>query len=123
MDWFMLVLTAMLALFGTIMVYSASAMISLKETGGQTQFAYFYKQLGFTLVGLGVMAVAARVDYHRLNNKWIVFALLGLTAALLIAVFAFPAINGARRWIRVAGFSLQPSEIAKITLPLFRPRA
>jgi len=38
---------------------------------------------------------------------------------LLIAVFAFPEINGARRWIRLGGFSLQPSEIAKLALPIF----
>ena len=103
MDWFLLAITSILALFGSVMVYSASAMISLRETGNETQFAYFYKQLGFTLAGLAIMIVATRVDYRRLLNPWVVYGLLIFTAALLIVVFAFPAINGARRWIRVAG--------------------
>jgi cell division protein FtsW len=119
MDWFLLAITSILALFGSVMVYSASAMISLRETGNETQFAYFYKQLGFTLAGLAIMIVATRVDYRRLLNPWVVYGLLIFTAALLIVVFAFPAINGARRWIRVGGFSVQPSEVAKITLPVF----
>ncbi len=122
-DWFMFVIAASLALFGSVMVYSASAMISLKETadnvGGATQFAYFFKQFSFTLAGLAVMLAASRLDYRIFNNKMIVYSLVGLTFIVLLAVFGFPAINGARRWIRVPGFSFQPSEIAKIVLPIF----
>jgi cell division protein FtsW len=50
------------------------------------------------------------------------FGLLVLTLVLLVAVFAFPPINGARRWIRFAGFSLQPSEISKLALAIFLAR-
>ncbi|MEP6848213.1 MAG: putative lipid II flippase FtsW [Acidobacteriota bacterium] len=118
-DWFMFAIAATLAIFGAIMVYSASAMISLKETQEQSQFAYFYKQLGFTLAGLVVMFAASRVDYHVLQNKYVVFGAIALSVLLLLVVFGFPAINGARRWIRIAGFSLQPSEITKVVLPVF----
>jgi cell division protein FtsW len=41
---------------------------------------------------------------------------------LLVAVFAFPPINGARRWIRFAGMSMQPSEISKLALAIFLAR-
>lgn len=118
-DWFMFAIAAGLALFGSVMVYSASAMIALKETQGESQFTYFYKQLGFTLVGLVVMYGVSKFDYRILNNKTIVYGLLGITGILLLAVFGFPAINGARRWIRFPGVSFQPSEIAKIVLPIF----
>jgi cell division protein FtsW len=122
-DWFMFAIAAGLALFGSVMVYSASAMISLKETAanpdGPTQFQYFFKQFGFTLAGLVIMFVASKIDYKIFNNKLIVYGLLALTGLLLLAVFGFPAINGARRWIRVPGFSLQPSELAKVVLPIF----
>jgi len=123
MDWFLFAIAAGLALFGAVMVYSASAMISLKETAdsaeGATQFSYFFKQFGFTVFGLVVMYIASKVDYKIYQNKFVVIGLLSVTAILLIAVYAFPAINGARRWIRFPGVSFQPSEIAKIAIPVF----
>jgi cell division protein FtsW len=118
-DWFLFAIAAGLALFGAVMVYSASAMIALKETDGATQFTYFYKQFGFTIFGLVVMFAASRVDYRIYQNKQIVYAIIIVTAVLLLAVFGFGPINGAKRWIRLPGISFQPSEIAKIAVPIF----
>ncbi len=117
MDWFLFAIAAGLALFGAAMVYSASAMIALRES--QSQFTYFYKQLAFTVAGLAGMFVVSRIDYRRYQVPWFVYGFMALTVVFLIAVFAFPEINGARRWIRFAGFSFQPSEMAKLALPLF----
>lgn len=108
-----------LAVFGTMMVYSASAMIAHRETGGSSQFTYFYKQAGFTVAGLMIMLIASRIDHRRYNNAFLIAAALTVTVAGLTAVFAFPEINGAQRWIRFGSFSMQPSELAKLTLPLF----
>ncbi len=118
-DWFLFAIAAGLALFGAVMVYSASAMIALRETGGESQFTYFYKQFGFTLAGLVVMYAASKVDYRFWQNNWVVFTVLAVTVLFLITVFGFPPINGARRWIRFSGISFQPSEMTKIALPIF----
>lgn len=118
-DWFLFSIAAGLAVFGAVMVYSASAMMSLQETQNQSDLTYFYKQFGFTLAGIALMIGVSRFDYRLLNNQYVVYGLLALTAILLIVVLGFPAINGARRWIRFAGFSFQPSEIAKVALPVF----
>jgi len=118
-DWFLFTIAAGMALFGSVMVYSASAMMALKETQDQTDLTYFYKQFGFTLAGIVVMVAVSRLDYHILENKYVVYGLLAATVILLLTVLGFPAINGAKRWIRIAGFSFQPSEIAKVTLPVF----
>jgi cell division protein FtsW len=112
-------IAAALGLFGSMMVYSASAMFSLKETESVSQNIYFYKQIGFTLVGLAAMYGVSRIDYHFFQKPWVVYTGVAVTCVLLLAVFGFPEINGARRWIRFGGFSFQPSELAKIALPVF----
>src|SRR3954468_24221315 len=109
-----------LALFGVVMVYSASAVIAQQEN--HSQFFYLTKQALWTSIGLGAMFVAMNFDYQKLNRRWIVYGLLLITVLLLVAVFGFRPINGARRWIRLSSFSLQPSEIAKLALVLFLAR-
>jgi cell division protein FtsW (lipid II flippase) len=64
-DWFLFCIAAGLALFGTMMVYSASAMIAHRETQGVSEFTYFYKQLGFTIGGIVLMLILSQIDYRR----------------------------------------------------------
>jgi cell division protein FtsW len=109
-----------LALFGVIMVYSASAIVATGEN--HSQYFYVLRQGVWTLIGLGAMLVGMRFDYGRLRSPLIANGLLITAIVLLVAVFAFPPINGARRWIRFAGFSMQPSEISKLALAIFLAR-
>ena len=109
-----------LALFGVVMVYSASAVIAQQEN--HSQFHYVIKQTVWTLLGFVAMFAAMRFDYQRLNRRWIVYGLLIVTVLLLVAVFGFRPINGARRWIRFGPLSMQPSEIAKLAMVLFLAR-
>src|SRR5688500_495576 len=110
-----------LALFGVIMVYSASAVVAAGEN--HSQYHYVVRQGVWTLVGLGAMYVGMRFDYGLLRSGKLAYGLLALVLVLLVAVLAFPPINGARRWIRMSGvFSLQPSAIAKLALAIFLAR-
>ncbi|HLM58225.1 MAG TPA: putative lipid II flippase FtsW [Pyrinomonadaceae bacterium] len=109
-----------LSLFGVIMVYSASAVVASSQN--HTQYYYVVRQAMWTAVGLVAMLVGMRMDYTLLRGGRVAYGLLGVTVVLLVAVFAFPPINGARRWIRFAGFSLQPSEMAKLALSVFLAR-
>jgi cell division protein FtsW len=112
--------TAGLALFGVVMIYSASAVIALQEN--HSQFHYVIKQTVWTSLGFVAMFAAMRFDYQRLNQRWIIYGLLIVTVLLLVVVFGFRPVNGARRWIRLGGLSMQPSEIAKLSLALFLAR-
>src|SRR5712691_10078952 len=99
------------------MVYSASAVIALQEN--HSQFFYVVKQGVWTLFGFVVMFIAMHFDCRPLRSRWIIYGLLLLTILLLLAVFAFPPVNGARRWIKFGGFSAQPLEIANVAIDLF----
>src|SRR5947209_1446586 len=112
--------TVALALFGVIMVYSASAIVAAGEN--HTQYFDVARQGLWTLIGLAAMLAGMRFDYGRLRSPAIAYGLLALSVVLLVGVFAFSPVNGARRWIRFAGFSMQPSEIAKLSLAIFLAR-
>ena len=116
-DKWLFAATVGLALFGVVMVYSASAVLAQNENHGQ--FFYVVKQGIWTLIGFVVMFAAMQFDYKHLKNRRVVYGLLVVTIVMLLAVFAFPRVNGAHRWIKLSRFSIQPSEVAKLTLAIF----
>ena len=118
-DWFMFAIAGGLAVFGSMMVYSASAMMAMKESSESSQYTYFLKQLMFVVIGIVLMYIVSRFDYRIINNKTAVTSILVVTSIALAAVLFFPEINGAKRWIRFSGVSFQPSELAKVALPIF----
>jgi cell division protein FtsW len=119
-DEWLFAAAAGLALFGVVMVYSASADISFQQFG--SQYYYVKRQAVWTIAGLAAMLAASQVDYRILSRRYVVAALLALTVVLLVAVFAFSPVNGARRWIKLGGASFQPSEFSKIVLAIFLAR-
>jgi rod shape determining protein RodA len=94
------------------MVHSA-ALVSAAD--GPRLTAEATRQGAYALVGLVAMLVAARVDYHLLERHAVPLyagALLALAAVLFVGI----AEHGARRWLGVGAFTVQPSEFAKLAL-------
>jgi len=116
-DKWLFAATVGLALFGVVMVYSASAVIAAKENGNQ--FYYVLKQGVWVVIGFGVMLLMMQFNYQQLKNRQIVLGLLLLTSIALLSVFGFSSSNGAHRWIKFPGVSLQPSEVSKLALIIF----
>ncbi|MCY4613162.1 MAG: putative lipid II flippase FtsW [Nitrospira sp.] len=118
MDRTVLVVTYMLTLIGLIIMFSASGVMAETRYGDATFF--LKRQSLWLLLGLLVLHWVAQRDY----TMWQTLAPYGLvlTFALLVLVL-IPVlgtqVNGARRWLRVAGFSVQPGEIAKLTIVLY----
>jgi cell division protein FtsW len=106
-----------LVLFGLVMVFSASAVIA-KATMG-SPYSFVIKQAAWAGLGLAALFVLMKVDYRRYNNPKLIFPLMAITAVMLLAVFAWGGVNGAHRWVRVGGITLQPSELAKPIIVLF----
>ncbi len=109
LDWGLLLVVGVLVAFGLMMVYSTTFDWSYREYDSPT--AVFFRQVRSLMIGLVVMAVVARVDYH-LWQKLAVPA-LGLTVAALIVVLFF----GSRAFGAQRGLfngSYQPSEAAKL---------
>lgn len=110
---FVLFATVLLILaIGVIMVYSSSSYIALNNPDIHDDMFYFKKQGLFAIIGIIVMLIMEKMDYHKL--KKVTNILILVTIFLLGIVFLFPAVNGARRWIQIGPLpSIQPSEIAK----------
>src|ERR1700752_4477495 len=116
-DKWLFAATVGLALFGVVMVYSASAVMALKENGNQ--FYYVIKQGMWVAFGFVVMLLAMQFNYQQLKSRRVVFGLLTLSTITLMAVFGFSSVNGAHRWLKFPGFSVQPSELSKVALAIF----
>jgi cell division protein FtsW len=107
----------LLVLFGLVMVFSASAVMA-KETLG-SPYAYVIRQALWALLGMVALFALMQVDYRRYNSYPVVVGAVAVTTLLLASVFLMGGTNGAHRWIRVAGTTLEPSELAKPVIVLF----
>lgn len=113
----LIVVTALLILFGLIMVYS-STMILAKEKFDDS-FHFLKRQALWLMFGVVMATIISAMKYPLYLNRNIVFLVLVLTIAGLIGVFFVGRVNNSYRWIRFAGFSVQPSEFAKIAVVLY----
>lgn len=116
-DRILFLITLALVGFGVAMVFSSSAIVAKEKFGDPNYFSF--KQLISATLGLAVMFVIMKVDYHLYRRPAIVFSLLAVVVALLVFVFFLAASANTHRWIQLPGFSIQPSELAKLALIFF----
>lgn len=115
-DYTLLFIVLFLLAFGLVMLYSTSAYDANLTYNDSTYL--FRKQIFSTLAGLVVLFIVSHLPYHI----WERFAVIGygvsVALVLLIIPFGIEA-NGAKRWLRVFGISLQQAEVAKLAMILF----
>lgn len=114
-DIVLLVVVAVLMSFGLIMVFSASYNQANRLFDGNSTY-YVLRQLKWTVLGLAAMGAAALLDFRLL--KRLALPLMIATVLLLLSVLIFGQENlGSRR--HLIGTSVQPSEIAKVTIIIY----
>ncbi len=104
--------------FGEIMLFSATGVLGIQRYG--SEFYYLSRQALVAVLGLVVLFSLSHIRYtlwRKLALPLLVLQLV-ITAITLFSPYAREA-AGASRWISFGGFRFQPSEFAKITLPIY----
>ncbi|UHA74125.1 stage V sporulation protein E [Paenibacillus sp. 481] len=115
--WLIVSIVSLLAI-GIVMVYSAGSVLAFHDYGDSYYFVK--RQLLFAVLGLAAMFFTMNVDY----NVWRSYAKIGLIACFaLLVVVLIPGIGdvrgGARSWLGIGSFGIQPSEFMKLAMIVF----
>jgi len=117
-DIALFVVTMILVVIGTVMIYSSSSIIALEKYGDG--YHYIKKQIVFVLLGLGVMIGASKVPYRYWGKAAYPAVFLSIALLTLLVIPGFGTkVGGATRWFRAGGVSFQVSEMVKVALVIF----
>lgn len=118
LDYPLLVTVVLLTGLGLVMVYSASAILAQEKFGGS--FYFFRRMIVHALLGFALMGILWRIPYFYWRR--LAYPLLGISLLLILVTLYSDLglrVGGARRWLNLGWFTLQPSEVAKISLIFF----
>lgn len=114
-DYVLAVTVGLLLLIGLMMIYSVSVGPNL-QVGSDDPFSLVQRHLTMMLIGLCVLLIFARLDYHLLM-KYAVPLMVGIVLLLIALLIFGREENGAKRWL--IGPSVQPGEIAKLVTVIY----
>lgn len=108
----------LLSVFGLLMVYDASQFEAFQDLGDK--YYFIKQQLVWIVLGLVSLGFFSVFDYHRLQKPSPFLFLFSLVLLLLVFVPGLgSAAGGAHRWLKIAGFTVQPTEIIKLSGVMF----
>ena len=111
----LLVTTLGLAIFGCIMVLSASSVTMISQ--GQSPFSQVSSQIMFLVLGVLAMAGIARIPVGYYHKKSVVYAMLIAALVMQLAVVVVGVeVNGNRNWLKLGPVQIQPSEFSKLAI-------
>ena len=112
----LILVTLGLVAFGLVMVYSASSGSAALANGDPAY--YLKRQAIYAGIGLALMVLAARSDFHLLRRIAPILVVSGIGLLLAVLVLG-QSVNGARRWLTFGPAVFQPSELAKLSLAIW----
>src|SRR5204862_4986159 len=116
-DRLLFLTTILLVGLSIVMVYSASAVVTLERYGKPSMF--LIKQGMWAVLGVAMLGVFMRIDYRTYRQPVFIWTALIVVLAALVAVLFMPAVNNARRWFGIGSIGVQPSELAKLATIFF----
>ena len=113
----LLSVTAVLVIIGLIMVLSASAIVSYKNS--DSSYTIFLRQMQFAIVGAIALLLVSRLSVSRWKSLGVPALLGAMGMQLLVFTPLGKSVNGNTNWISLGPLTIQPSEFAKLGLVLF----
>ena len=111
-NWRLVVSFLLLCIIGLVNLYSASG---IRTEDGLFVSLFFHKQLVWELLSLIIMLVVIMIDYRHLYAMATGIFILSIVLLLAVPILG-KTVYGAKRWISLGLFSIQPSEIAKVAI-------
>jgi cell division protein FtsW len=107
-----------IVLLGLVMVTSASVSIASQESG--QPFYYLERQLLLTLIGAGCAALVFSIPTELIERAAVPLLAIGVALLVIVLVPGLGhAVNGSRRWLRLAGGNFQVSELARVLVLIY----
>lgn len=121
LDWLVLISALMLMAAGLLNLYSVGHVPEdMREVVGEGGQRFFERQLVWSLLGLGVMALAFFIPFRYFEGGAVL--IYAVILVLLLVVLLIEPAKGSSRWIVIGGFRFQPSEMMKVALIFFLAR-
>ncbi len=118
-DFSILLVVSALCAFGLVMIFSASYYYAQHYSGANYDAYYYVKRQALYLaIGYPVMLLLTRVNYRYIDRVKSI-ALLASIALLVVVLLWGQDLNGGKRWLNLAGVSVQPSEVAKFGMIIY----
>ncbi len=116
-DLYILVPILILSAFGLLMVYSASNVVAMDDYNDP--FYYFRRQLLFMVIGIILGIIIIKIDIIKIYNLSTIIFIFCLFLLIIVLIPGIGVIRGgARSWIGIGTFSIQPSEFMKVGIIL-----
>lgn len=114
-DFIIIVVTLVLLAVGVVMVYSSSAVVAAQKGD---PFFFTKRQLIFAILGIFAMFVTMNIDYW-IWKKWAKPGLYFCFFLLVIVLLIGKEVNGAKSWLGIGAFGIQPAEFTKLGMAIF----
>ncbi|QUH31418.1 FtsW/RodA/SpoVE family cell cycle protein [Vallitalea guaymasensis] len=112
-DFTLVAIVVILIVFGIIMIYSSSYYYSIDMYNDSTH--YLKKQIVWGVLGIVVMMIVSRIDFHIFNRFALLIYIMSL-GFLVLVLLVGKEIKGAKRWLIIGPVNFQPSEFAKLMI-------